>query len=97
MNTIQQNFDFFVKAHFPTAPKIVTDEAKLAYYAGAEAVLRIMFDIGSDDVSEDGGIAMLQGMHSECRVFAREYAERIGLPSQMVDGVAPAEERKHSA
>lgn len=49
-------------------------ETKRAFYAGAQAVLNVMLEIACVDTSDEGGAAMLEGLHDECRRFGAEIA-----------------------
>lgn len=47
-------------------------EMRRAFYAGAQAMLGIVHEIGSDDVSEDAGIAVLKGLADEGELFVQD-------------------------
>lgn len=75
MNTIQNQWQHFEDLVMPkNAPAIQKREMRRAFYAGAEAVLRLQFNIGDSSVSEDAGVAMIKGMHDECILFATQIA-----------------------
>lgn len=56
----------------PTAPQIQRHEMRLAFYAGAAAVLDITYGIGGESTSEAGGVAILQSLHDESHQFAMQ-------------------------
>ncbi|MBZ0086495.1 MAG: hypothetical protein K8F33_00100 [Thermomonas sp.] len=75
MNTVQEQWDGFRKLVVPKdAPEVQVTEMRRAFYAGVEAMLRIQWAIGDDAVSEDAGVAILEGVHDECRRFAEDVA-----------------------
>ena len=76
MNTIQVQWNSFEKMVVPQdAPPIQRQEMKLAFYAGAEAMMRINFAVGHDSISEEAGFHILNGCQIECREFADQVAE----------------------
>ncbi len=94
MKSIGQEWAFFeklLKARGCT-PAQLTD-ARNAYYAGAEAVLRILWSVSGKDTSEHTAMSVLDGLHEECRLFAREYGLTRGLPRPIIDAVAGAFKR----
>jgi len=73
MNTVQEQWDEFRKLVVPKdAAPIQVQEMRRSFYAGVEAMLRIQWAIGEDSVSEDAGVAILEGIHDECQRFAQE-------------------------
>lgn len=73
MNTIQEQWESFRKAVIPpTAGPVQVQEMRRAFYAGAEAMWRINMAIGEDSVSEDGGVAILEGVNQEIRQFVEQ-------------------------
>lgn len=94
MNTIKDQWNFFSSTVISkSAPPLQRSEMQIAFYCGAESVLRVMFNAGDHSVSEDAGIAILEGMHQECRQFAREHGTSKGLPQPLIDLIAPTEKR----
>lgn len=91
MNSIQEQWALFERTVVPgNAPPIQRSEMAIAFYGGAEAVLRIMWNVsGNKDLSEDAGIAVLEGLHEECRRFARDYGRKCGLPEDIISAIAP--------
>lgn len=76
MNTIQQQWDFFNALVVPAnAPDIQRIEMRRAFYAGAEAMMRIQWNIGGADVSEDAGVQILEGCRDELEGFAKQVTE----------------------
>lgn len=75
MNTIAQQWALFSAAVMPKdAHPVLRQEMRRAFYAGAEAVLRLQFAVGDKAVSEDAGVAIIEGWHDECRRFAQQVA-----------------------
>lgn len=75
MNTIAEQWALFSAAVMPKdAPPVQRQEMRRAFYAGAEAALRMQFAIGDKAVSEDAGVAIIEGWHDECRRFAQQVA-----------------------
>lgn len=71
MNTITEQWALFESSVMPKdAPPIQRQEMRRAFYSGAEAMLRIQHAIASGTVSEDAGVAILQGLHEELHGFA---------------------------
>lgn len=69
MNTIQQQWETFAKAVMPpNASPVQVREMRRAFYGGCEAMMRIQWNVA--DMSEEAGIAVLQGCHEEVEQFA---------------------------
>ena len=47
------------------------DEMKKAFYAGAATVINIMIGVSDDDVSEEAGAEIFEGLRQECLEFSR--------------------------
>lgn len=73
----------------PAPPEPKRELTQLAFYMGAEAVLRILYRMAMADVSEDAGSLALKGLHDECKRFAREYGKRAGIPKDIIDRMSP--------
>lgn len=72
-NTIAEQWAAFDFAVMPkNAPAVQRQEMRRAFYGGAEAMLRLQYAAGNKDVSEEGGVMMLEGWHDECRIFAQQ-------------------------
>lgn len=57
------------------ASPVQIQECKRAFVAGAKAVLGIVVAIGEDDVSEEQGVEILEGLQGECRAFVADVLE----------------------
>jgi len=69
--TIAEQWDAFSALVMPKdAPTLQRLEMRRAFYAGFEAALRIQWGIGDKSISEDAGIAIIEGLHQECKLFA---------------------------
>lgn len=76
MNTIADQWTAFDALVVPkSAGPAQRQEMRRAFYAGAEAMLRLQFSIGDEAVSEEAGVAMMEGWHDECRRFAVQVQE----------------------
>jgi hypothetical protein len=51
------------------APKVQMQETRRAFYAGAQALFGVCFEIGGDDVSEDEGLRSLESVREELNRF----------------------------
>lgn len=60
----------------PQVPDVQLVETRRAFYAGASAVLALCHDtIGDPNASEEEGVAILSGMHEECKQFAQRVEQ----------------------
>ena len=76
MNTIAEQWELFEKAVMPTgAPDIQRQEMRRAFYGGAESLLRLQWVVGDGSISEDAGVAIIEGWHDECLRFAEDMAK----------------------
>jgi hypothetical protein len=76
MRTIAAQWSLFEQLVVPkNAHSTQRQEMRRAFYAGAEAMLRLQYEIGGADVSEDAGVALMEGWHDECRRFAGQVAK----------------------
>ncbi len=57
-------------------------EMKLAFYAGASAVLNIACEIGDEGYSEEQAVEVLKSLDKETVYFMRKYAEKIKSASK---------------
>lgn len=75
MNTIQEEFDGYTKAvlHMVPPNSVQMIETRRAFYAGAQSVLKIMHKIG--DVSDEAGVAILEGLATEILNFSTDVGE----------------------
>lgn len=75
MNTIAEQWAIFEMLVMPKdASPVQRQEMRRAFYAGAEAMLRLQYVACDKGVSENGGVMMLEGWHDECRRFAQQVA-----------------------
>jgi hypothetical protein len=59
----------------PDTPDVQWREMRRAFYAGFFASLEFNLRvIGDPSISEEAGMALLEGMHEECRAFAELVA-----------------------
>lgn len=73
MMTVQKQWELFASLVVPkNAPVAQVREMRIAFYAGAQAVLGMMWDIGDNSISEDGGVAIIEGLVAETKQFATE-------------------------
>lgn len=74
MNTVQQQWEAFASLVIAKdAPPIQRREMKRAFYAGAQALLAITYNLGGED--EDAGIQTLMSLDAELQMFALDIAE----------------------
>jgi len=82
MRTIKSKCDSYLELLPVNASEVQVKETEMAFYAGSAAILHIMFELGSDDVSDEAGEAVIQSLHEEAVSYAGSLA--IG-PSQTDD------------
>lgn len=76
MRTIADQWASYERAVLPKdASAIQRRECKRAFYAGAQAVLGMQFDIAN--LSEDAGVACLDGLLAEGEQFCRDVLAGI--------------------
>jgi hypothetical protein len=74
--TIQEQWDMFQKiVMHKDAPQDQRREMKLAFYAGCEAMLRLQFEIGDRNLSDEAGVAVMAGWHDEVERYSEEFAK----------------------
>lgn len=54
------------------APSVQTQETRRAFYAGAQHLFSVYFDIGGDEISEDQGVEILEEIKAELQRFVRD-------------------------
>lgn len=54
-----------------TAPMIQRQEMRRSFYAGVEGAMKVLREIGEDDVSDDAGVRVLESMNGELREFKK--------------------------
>lgn len=75
MNPLEEQWNGFARAVIPAdAPKVQRREMKRAFYAGAEAMMRIQYAIGSESVTEAEAIKTLEACQKEAHEFAHQVA-----------------------
>lgn len=75
MNTVQEQWQTFEALVMPAnAPPIQRQEMRRAFYAGAEAMMRVQWNIGGEEISEDAGVQILEGCRDELQRFAQQVA-----------------------
>lgn len=73
MNTIQAAWEKYQQDVMPKdASTLQRVETKRAFYAGAQAVLGITWNLSAEDVSEDAACAVIEGLHQETRQFVAD-------------------------
>ena len=76
MNTVQEQWESFASLVIPkNAPPVQRQEMRRAFYAGAEAMMRIQWAIGGEGISEQAGIQILEGCSDELKRFAQQVAQ----------------------
>lgn len=69
--TLASKWDAFQTLVVPaSAGPVQRQEMRRAFYAGAEAVLQLMWGIGDKNVSEEQGMETISSWHEECQNFA---------------------------
>jgi hypothetical protein len=75
MNTLQSVWQTFEAQVIPrNAHQTQRQEMRRAFYAGSSAVLSIMLGVSGDDVSEEAGAMILDGLHKEARQFVADVS-----------------------
>ena len=78
MNTIADQWAAFEVLVMPKdAPPVQRQEMRRAFYAGAEAMLRLQHAATEPGISENAGVMMLEGWHDECRRFAQQVSQGL--------------------
>lgn len=75
-HTIQAQWDLFRAVVLPsTAPPIQQTETRRAFYAGFYSCLKILKNIGDEDLSEETGGEILNNLELEVERFAKNMLE----------------------
>jgi hypothetical protein len=71
---IEEGWRSYAERVLPTnAPRVQMVECRRAFYAGAGLLFEKLADaVGADDVSEDAGVAIMQGVDSELAAFVKD-------------------------
>lgn len=74
MRTIQASCETYLGLVYlgKELPPAQLREVRHAFYAGAEALFKVLDDIGEDSVSEDAGVAILTGLRDEIHRYAEQ-------------------------
>jgi hypothetical protein len=73
---LKEAWESFVKNVMPAAaPAIQHQEMRRAFYAGAYSMLVLVTEAAPDSISEDEGVALLEGLAQECAAFHKTLAE----------------------
>lgn len=68
---IMKQWEEFAAAVMPPEPAVnQVNEMRRAFFAGATAMLSVLREI-TDDVDEDAGVEILEGLHVEGNEFAK--------------------------
>lgn len=79
MNTVQEKWEGFSSGVIhPGASAVQREELRRAFYAGAAVVLDISCSIGDESISQDAGVAILEGLHSELEAHITEIRVQNG-------------------
>lgn len=71
MNTIAKEWAAFERMVLPpNAPPIQRKEMRRAFYAGAQALLKLQYQM--DNVSEDAAMGLMSGWRDELVLFAKQ-------------------------
>lgn len=74
--TIRAGWQEYVDRVLPVdVSAIQRQETRRAFYAACAHMLDIFSDIGDDDLSEDAGVAVLEGLAAEIERHTRDVAE----------------------
>lgn len=73
MRTIAAQWESFRAAVYPPGTSDVQlQECRRAFYAGAQGMQSILHELAAPEVSEDAGVAVLEGLKQEASGFAVE-------------------------
>lgn len=69
-NRIQAAWDTYLREVVPLgAPAVQITESKRAFFAGAQALLGVVLELGDDDSPEDEGVEVLEALRLELEAF----------------------------
>lgn len=73
MNTIKEHWESFAAAVIPNdASPYQIQDMRRAFYGGAMSAYNLCADIGLSSVSEEEGMAILENLEEEIRIFRLE-------------------------
>ena len=76
MRSVQQEWESYRNAVIPPdAPQIQHQECKRAFYAGAHSIMQFLMSMSDDNLSEEAGSAILEGLRQELC----DFASRVGI------------------
>lgn len=81
MRTVQQQWATYIALVYPgqrLSPEQLR-EYEYSFYAGAQAVVQILWDISGNDVSEDAGLHILEGLQQELHGYAAQMLRDAGI------------------
>lgn len=71
MNTVKEKWESYLREVVPAnAGPVQVEECRRAFYAGAGSLLNITSTV-IPYMSEDAGVAVLEGLHQELQGFAK--------------------------
>jgi len=78
MRTLQEQWLSYAKEVLPDeVPSVQVRECCLAFYAGAKAAERIFLSAAEDRMSDEAGVAILEGMKDELQRFLEKVVKGI--------------------
>lgn len=80
MNTLQSEWESYAAEVMEKDRKVSAvqyDKTRKAFYGGATAMFGLMAKAGEDDVSEEAGAAMFDGLNQELLAFMDEMKARV--------------------
>lgn len=74
MRTIESQWQSFLAAAFQgqAIPPGQEREMKRCFFAGAQGVINVLWDVSGNDVSESAGVHVLEGLVQEAQAFAQQ-------------------------
>jgi hypothetical protein len=76
MTKIASQWDSYALDVIPlNALRVQRFESRRAFYAGAAAVLHLLWELSADDVSVDTGAASIETIIQECALFKQDVLE----------------------
>lgn len=66
----------FSRAVMPrTAGDVQRQEMRRAFYAGVEGMMKVLHEIGEDDISEEAGCQILDAIKAELLEFSKKISD----------------------